>query len=137
MVVHAVKTSGEVTDKKSSVAQNVPKPSFDVVTELKVLKTDVASLKTLNAEIAHIRESLQQPAFASPQFAIPSQRASDREIVQCQAHCQPNQTEQSISTPEYASTIDCTDSSFHSKKVLQLSTAKNRGPLHALLSMWQ
>jgi len=86
MVVHAVKTSGEVTDKKSSVAQNVPKPSFDVVTELKVLKTDVASLKTLNAEIAHIRESLQQPAFASPQFAIPSQRASDREIVQCQAH---------------------------------------------------
>lgn len=79
-VVHAVTSSGEVTDKKPSVTQSVPKSSPDVLTELKELRTDVDSLKTLNAEIAHIRESLQQPACVSPQFPI----LSDRESVQCQ-----------------------------------------------------
>lgn len=54
-----------------------------MLSELKELRTDIASLKTLSAEIAHIRESLQQPVFASPQCAVPTQRTFDREMVQC------------------------------------------------------
>lgn len=82
-VVHSVKSSDETTDKKLSVTSSGPKSSSSVLSELKELRTDVASLKTLSAEIAHIRESLQQPALASPQYPIPTPRASDREIVQC------------------------------------------------------
>ncbi|GAA6090899.1 NACHT, LRR and PYD domains-containing protein 12-like [Tachysurus ichikawai] len=82
-VVHSVKSSDETTDKKPSVTSSAPKPSSSVLTELKELRTDVASLKTLSAEIAHIQESLQQPAFASPQGPVPTPRAFDREIVQC------------------------------------------------------
>lgn len=82
-VVHSVKSSDETTDKKPSVTSSGTKPSSSVLSELKELRTDVASLKTLSVEIAHIRESLQQPAFASPQCPIPTPRTSDREIVQC------------------------------------------------------
>lgn len=81
-VIHSVTSSEETTDKKSSVTSSAPKPSSSVLSELKELRTDVASLKTLSAEIAHIRESLQQPTFASPQCTVPTQRAFDREMVQ-------------------------------------------------------
>lgn len=82
-VVHAVKSGGESTDKKHAVSQSVPKPSNDMLIELKELRTDVASLKTLRTEIAHIRESLQQPATL-PQCSGPAQRAPDRELFPSQ-----------------------------------------------------
>ncbi len=83
-VVHAVKSNDETPDKKFGATQSAPKSSSNVLSELKDLRTDVASLKTLSAEIAHIRESLQQPAFASPQCPVPAQGVPEREIIQCQ-----------------------------------------------------
>ncbi len=83
-VVHAVKSNDETTNKKFSATQSAPKSPSNMLSELKELRTDVASLKTLSAEIAHIRESLQQPAFASPPCPVPAQGVPEREIIQCQ-----------------------------------------------------
>lgn len=70
-VVHSVKSSEETTDKKSSITSNTPKPSSSVLSELKELRTDVASLKKLSAEIAHIRESLQQTSLCLTAMSCP------------------------------------------------------------------
>lgn len=55
-----------------------------MLSELKELRTDVALVKSVSAEIAHIRETLQQPAFASPQCPVPAQGVPKREVIQCQ-----------------------------------------------------
>ncbi|KAL1267688.1 hypothetical protein QQF64_033051 [Cirrhinus molitorella] len=83
-IVHAVQSNGETTDKKLCAVQSVPKSSSNVLTELKELRTDVASLKTLSAEIAHIRESLQRSAFNSPQYPVPALGLPEKEMVQYQ-----------------------------------------------------
>ncbi|KAL1249451.1 hypothetical protein QQF64_020456 [Cirrhinus molitorella] len=138
-IVHAVQSNGETTDKKLCAVQSVPKSSSNVLTELKELRTDVASLKTLSAEIAHIRESLQRPAFNSPQYPVPALGLPEKEMVQYQVQpywSSPTTNQMRVNTqfqPQYiAPTILCTLYSFPSKKVLQLSTARNRGQMHAL-----
>lgn len=101
-VVHAVQSCGETIDKKPNAVQGVPKSSSNVLTELKELRTDVASLKTLSAEIAHIRESVQRPAFTSPQYPLPAQKVPERDLVQCQVQpCWPSPTthQMRVNTP--------------------------------------
>lgn len=83
-VVHAVQCSGETTVKKYSTVQSVPKSTSSVLTELNELRSDVASLKTLSAKIAQIRELLQPPAFAPQQYPASAQRDPERKAGQCQ-----------------------------------------------------
>lgn len=51
----------------------------ELLTELAELKTGVAALKCLSAEIAQIKETLQQPMFQSQPYAPPSVKRPDRD----------------------------------------------------------
>lgn len=66
---------------KCPVKEAKAKIPAELLTELAELKTGVASLKGLSAEIAQIKETLQQPMFQSPPcvYAPPPVRRPDRD----------------------------------------------------------
>lgn len=69
---------------KCPVKEAKAKIPAELLTELAELKTGVASLKGLSAEIAQIKETLQQPMFQSPPcvYAPPPVRRPDLQQLQ-------------------------------------------------------
>ena len=68
--VHSVQSSDTTADKKgkNSNSEHINRIQPDVLNELKEMRSDMAILKHLGAEVAQIREAILQPKPAQPQY---------------------------------------------------------------------
>lgn len=67
--VHTVHTSDTAPEKKGRppCQKNSEKTELDILTELREMRSGMALLKDLSAEVSQIRESIKQPQVMSPQ----------------------------------------------------------------------
>lgn len=93
--------SEDVSPTKSLVKEANVKISPELMTELQELKTGVASLKELSAEMAQIKLTLQQPGFQQQLQAPPAVRQkSVQSLTLAQQFCdQPGQPQSPVQVP--------------------------------------
>ncbi|XP_078031531.1 uncharacterized protein LOC144467063 [Epinephelus lanceolatus] len=71
--VHSTQSDDQITEKRNKEPKrdNSSKTEPNVLSELKELRSDMALLKTLSAEVAQIKESIRQPPPAPVQTSFP------------------------------------------------------------------
>ncbi|XP_028971131.2 uncharacterized protein LOC117594385 isoform X1 [Esox lucius] len=70
--VNTVQSSEALVEKKSAASQSPASLPPDLLAEIKEMRSDIVLLKDLKAEICQIRETIQRPAPALPQYLPPS-----------------------------------------------------------------
>lgn len=88
--VNSVQSEGSRT-AKGPVKEAAAKVPPELLSELKELRTGVASLKTLSAEIAEIKEQIQQPVCVPQPWAPSSEKRSNTDHVSPQPLLAPQQ----------------------------------------------
>lgn len=95
--VHSAQTSNASVEKKEKmqIQQNTDKIHPELLSELREMRSDMALLKNLRAEISQIRESIQQPQFTHPpilggQESMPARQMQDPP-QECWPACRPGQ----------------------------------------------
>jgi len=70
--VNTVQSSEALGEKKSATSQSQATLPPDLLAEIKEMRSDMMLLKDLKAEICQIRETIQKPTSAPPQYLPPS-----------------------------------------------------------------